>query len=149
MNGLPYENARSGASALSDIQTVLRRFGCSKFGHWEDYDGGTMTVQFEWSGKTIQLTASAKGYAAAWLKQNPWSSRRRSTREMWEQRALQKGQVAVYSILRDWVKAQVTAVETGLLSFEGVFLPHMLLTDGKTVLEHADRLQPLLEHKHH
>jgi hypothetical protein len=35
---------------------------------------------------------------------------------------LRQGDVAVNSILRDWIKGQVTAVECGILSFEVVFL---------------------------
>ena len=45
--------------------------------------------------------------------------------------------VAVYSILRDWIRGQVTAIETGILSFEGAFLGQILLSNGQTVLEHA------------
>ena len=38
-------------------------------------------------------------------------------------------------MLRDWVKAQVTAIESGILSFEAVFMPHMLTADGRTLIE--------------
>jgi hypothetical protein len=37
--------------------------------------------------------------------------------------ALQQGYLAVNSILRDWIKGQITAIETRILSFEAVFLP--------------------------
>ena len=37
--------------------------------------------------------------------------------------------------MRDWIKGQVTAVETGILSFEAVFMPHMMTADGRTLLE--------------
>lgn len=40
--------------------------------------------------------------------------------------------------LRDWIKGQVTAIETGVLTFEGAFLGQILLPSGKTVLEHAE-----------
>jgi hypothetical protein len=53
----------------------------------------------------------------------------------YERRALRVGQVAVYSILRDWIKGQVTAVEVGILSFEAAFLGQIMLRDGETVLE--------------
>ena len=42
---------------------------------------------------------------------------------------------AVNSILRDWVKAQMTAIETGIMSFEEVFLPHMLTHTGESVVQ--------------
>jgi hypothetical protein len=33
------------------------------------------------------------------------------------------------------MKGQVTAIECGILSFEAVFLPHMLTHDGRTVIK--------------
>jgi len=55
---------------------------------------------------------------------------------------LQQGHVAVNSILRDWIKGQVTAVECGILSFEAVFMPFMLTHDGRPVIERIDNLLP-------
>jgi len=141
---IPYENATSGKNAMNDIQKTLKTFGCNKFGSWEDFDTGTMTVQFEWDGRMVELKASASGYAAVWLKENPWTYRRQSTKQEWEQKARDKGAVAVYSILRDWIKAQVTAIETGLLTFEGVFMPHMLLPDGTRLVDRVDEVHKLL-----
>ena len=34
--------------------------------------------------------------------------------------------------------AKALAVEVGLLSFESAFLPHMLLENGRTVVEHVE-----------
>jgi len=137
---LPYQNAQSGERALAEIQGVLRTFGCSSFGSMLDFETGELIVQFKWRGRTVDLRASANGYAAAWLKQNPYTSRRRSTKQDWERKAQEIGSTAVYSILRDWIKAQVTAIETGLLSFEAVFMPHMLLPDGSRLIEAMPKL---------
>jgi hypothetical protein len=46
-----------------------------------------------------------------------------------------QGLVAVNSILRDWCKGQVTGVECGMMPFEAVFMAHMLLPDGRPLLE--------------
>jgi hypothetical protein len=129
---------------MEDIKKTLKRFGCNKFGQWDDYDTGTMTIQFEWQGRVVELKASASGYAAAWLEEHPWSTRIRCGEKEHKQKAIDKGRIAVYSILRDWVKAQVTAVETGLLTFEGVFMPHMLLPDGTRLLDRIDDVHKLL-----
>jgi hypothetical protein len=134
---LPYENATSGNNAINDIQKMLRAFGCTKFGTGEDFNTGELFVQFEHRGHMVNLKASAKGYAAAWLKEHPYSSRTKNTRTQHEARALQIGSVAVYSILRDWVKGQITAVEIGMMSFEAAFLSHMLLPNGRSVIEHV------------
>jgi hypothetical protein len=37
--------------------------------------------------------------------------------------------------LRDWIKGQVTAIECGILSFEAVFMPYMLTSDGRPLHE--------------
>jgi hypothetical protein len=49
-----------------------------------------------------------------------------------------QAQISTCSILRDWIKGQITAIEVGLLTFEGAFLGQILLPSGKTVLEHAE-----------
>ncbi len=132
---LPYENATSGKAAVGDMQKLLRGFGASSFGHMEDFNGGEVIVQFEWRERKVTIRASYKGYAAAWIRRHPWTDRMRGTKVDHERKALQIAQVAVYSILRDWIKGQVTAVEVGLLSFDGAFLGQILLRDGRTVLD--------------
>lgn len=134
---LPYENATSGDRAVQDMQKILQRFGCSKFGQMMDWDAGELLVQFEFRGTPVSVKASVNGYAAAWLKEHPFSPRSRGSKIDHERKAKQIAGVAVYSILRDWIKGQTTAVETGILSFEGAFLGQIMLTNGKTVLEHA------------
>jgi hypothetical protein len=134
---LPYENASSGSRALEDIQKVLTCFGCSKFGTMTDTENAEILVQFVYRGRQVQVKANAKGYAAAWLKENPYSDRMRVTRIEYERRALVQGQISIYSILRDWIKGQITAIECGMLTFEGAFLGQILLPTGRTVLETA------------
>lgn len=134
---LPYSEATSGDRAYLEIEKFLSQFGCSKFGRMTDFETGTTILQFEWNGRRCEIRASASGYAAAWLKENPWSYRRTGSREQWQKRALEKGQKAVPSILRDWIKGQITAVETGLLTFEDVFMPHMLLPNGQRFIDVA------------
>lgn len=141
---LPYESATSGDRAVQDMQKVLRAFGCGKFGHMMDYDKGELLVQFEYRGLPVSVKASISGYAAAWLKEHPWSSRIRRTKIEHERNAKTIGSIAVYSILRDWIKGQIMAIETGVLSFEGAFLGQILLPNGQTVFEQvtAQRLLP-------
>lgn len=130
---LPYSSATTGKNAIDDIRKVILAFGCTKFAPMEDFVEGKVSIQFEYRGRMVQVDASAKGYAAAWLKENPWSERRKATREQHERIALARGQIAVWSILRDWIKGQFTAIETGILTFDGAFLGQILLPDGRTV----------------
>jgi hypothetical protein len=143
---LPYENATSGGAALEDIRKLLTRFGCARFGTMTDTENGQLVVQFTWRGRDVTSTASYRGYAAAWLKEHPYSARTRGTRQQHEQKALKQAEISVCSILRDWIKGQVMAVETGVLTFEGAFLGQILLPNGRTVLEHAaESLLPSIE----
>lgn len=136
---LPYENATSGNNAINEIQKMLRGFGCQKFGTGEDFETGELFVQFEHHGRMVHLKASSKGYAAAWLRAHPYGPRIKGSRAEHEAKALKIGSVAVYSILRDWVKGQVTAIEIGMLSFEAAFLAHLMLPSGVTMIEHVER----------
>ena len=124
---------------MGDIEKTLKKFGCAKFGHMLDYDSCELRLQFEWQGRPVDFRASWRGYANAWLRENPWSSRRASSKQEWERKALEKGQVAVYSILRDWLKGQLTAVETGLPTFDEVFMPYVLLPSGLRVIDHVKK----------
>lgn len=135
---LPYENSTSGEKALGEIQKILRGFGCNKFGSMIDDSEGIILVQFEVNGRQAQVKASIKGYAAAWLREHPHSYRSKTTEAKHRQKAMEVASVAVYSILRDWIKGQITAIETGILSFEGAFLGNLMLPSGKTVLEHVE-----------
>lgn len=132
---LPYENTTAGDKALGEIQKILRSFGCSSFGSMIDDEAGEVLVQFKYRNTPVSVKASIKGYAAAWLKEHPYGGRTRCTRVQHERKALDIASVAVYSILRDWIKGQVTAIETGVLSFEGAFLGQIMLPSGRTVLD--------------
>lgn len=135
---LPYENATSGSGALDEIRKVLTRFGCSRFGTMTDNEVGELIVQFTYRGRDVTVKANYKGYAAAWLQEYPYNpSRHRRTKQQHEAKALDQAQISVCSVLRDWIKGQITAVEVGILTFEGAFLGQILLPSGKTVLEHA------------
>jgi len=136
MVSVPYENAVSGASARDEITRILRRFGCSSIGFMDDFDKHEVLLAFEHRGNRVQMRASAKGWAALYLKEHPYSSRMRKTRQQHEAWALNQGMTAISSVLRDWVKGQITAVECGIMTFGAVFMPHMLAPDGRPLLDH-------------
>lgn len=132
---LAYATATSGALALADLERVLQRYGCQAFGTLHDAEKGTTMVHFRWRGRTVQIEASWRGYAAALLRDQPWSNRRRGTRQEYEQRAAEQARISVCSVLRDWIKAQVTAIEAGILTFDVAFMPHMMLGDGQRLAD--------------
>lgn len=132
---VPYESATSGVRAREEITALLRRMGCESVGFMDDFDDHSVLLAFKHRGRHVQLKASAKGWAQMYLKVKPYGTRTRGTKSDYEAKALRQGLIAVNSILRDWVKGQVTAIECGMLSFEAVFVPHMLTNDGRLVIE--------------
>lgn len=134
---LPYSNTTAGNNALNAMEKTLAAFGCSAFGTMTDSEKGCMIVSFRWRDRMVSLEASWKGYAVAWQKEHPYTRNNQGTRAQHDQKALDKAKVAICSVLRDWVKGQVTAIECGVLSFEAAFMPHMLLKDGRRVLDAA------------
>lgn len=138
MVSVPYAGSRSGANARNEIRSILQRFGVSSVGFMEHFDSHKLTVAFEWRDRKVQLEASAAGWAALFLERNPWNSRRKVSEEEWREKALNQGLVAVNSILRDWIKGQITAVETGILQFDSVFFPYLLTPAGDTLHERIE-----------
>ncbi len=145
--GVPYASAKSGLAAREEITKLLSRFGCSSVGFMDDFAEHSVLLAFSHRGRAVQLRASAKGWAQMFLKENPYSSRRRQSKQNYEREAIEQGLIAINSILRDWVKGQLTAVECGILSFEAVFMPYMLTNDGRPLIERvlSEKLLPAPE----
>jgi len=136
---LPYQNASSGARAAEAIKKVLKSIGASSVAVMDEIDKAEVVVQFTLRGQPVMIRVPAKGYAAMWLRRNPYSYRMRISQADYERKALEKGHIAVYSMLRDWINGQVTAIEIGMFSFEGAFLGQIMLPTGETVWERVER----------
>jgi hypothetical protein len=132
---VPYASATTDKAARAEIMKILRQFGCEKIGFMDHDDEHAVELFFRHRGQQVRLKAPAKGWAQLWLNANPWNSRMRRDQHEYAQGALRQGLISVNSMIREWVKSQMTLVECGILSFETVFLPHMLTSDGRTVAE--------------
>lgn len=132
--GLPYETSTAKAP-LAELQRTLDKFGCTMFGTAKDTERGVTMVQFKWRGRNISIEASWKGYAAAWLKLHPYKGWDADGKARQHQKALAQAQRSVECCLRDWLKGQVTAIDCGVMSFEAAFMPHMLLPDGRRLID--------------
>jgi len=138
---LPYETATAGERALAELQRSLAKFGCQTFGTMTDNEKGATIVYFKWRDRQISLEASWKGYATALMRVHKWGRSH-------EQRALEQAKVSVCSVLRDWVKGQITAVECGVMSFEAAFMPHILLPSGERLIDRIEADKLLLPAPH-
>lgn len=142
---LPYENATAGERALQEIQRILAEFGCQAFGTMTDNERKCLVISFKWRDRMVSLEANWNGYAAALSKARPHTYRTGRTRANYDLKLLEQARISVCSVLRDWVKGQTTAIECGVLSFEAAFMPHMVLKDGRRVLEAAQQAKLLPE----
>lgn len=108
---VPVERSRA------EIEKVLARFGADQFG----YASGSAhaTVGFRVRGRVLRFDLPLPSGAQRTEKQHA-----QAVRSAW--RAL------VLSI-----KAKLTAVESGITSFEQEFMPYTVLPDGKTAAQHA------------
>lgn len=136
---LPYETATAGDKALIELQKALAKFGCQSFGTATDAERGMTIVHFKWRNQVVKLEASWKGYAAALMRDTKVAASNHDRRRRLEAEALEQAKKSVCSVLRDWTKAQITAVEAGVMSFEMAFMPHLLLKDGRRVIEAAQQ----------
>ena len=134
MKDVPYASATTGTKAREEISAVLRRFGCESVGFMDEWHEQEVLLAFRHRGRDVQLRASAKGWAQMYLKRHPWTDRMRTSKVDHERKALHQGHIAVNSVLRDWVRGKL-AIECGILSFEAVFMPHMLTVDGRPLIE--------------
>jgi hypothetical protein len=136
---IPYETSTAGDRALNQLQQTLAKFGCQSFGTMIDNEKGETIVQFKWRNRMVSLNASWHGYANALIK----------NKSMNREKAIAQAKISVCSVLRDWTKGQITAVECGVMSFETAFMPHMLLSTGERVIDRvkADNLLPAPEEK--
>ena len=69
----------------------------------DKFDKAEVVVAFTLRGQSVMFRVPAKGYAVKWLQRHPWNHRMRITRIDHERKALEKGQIAIYSILRDLI----------------------------------------------
>ena len=134
---IPYQHANTGMKARAEVNALLERFGCESVGWMDEFANQSVLLAFRWRGHDIQMRANAGGWAAMYLKEHPWTERRALGHAEYEAQVLRQGMIATNSILRDWVKGQITAIECGLIRFEHVFLAHILTHDGRTVGEVA------------
>jgi hypothetical protein len=130
---IPYAGATAGDKARVQTIKILHSLGCEQAGFMDDFEKQEVILYFKHRGRPVEIRASIKGYAQMYFKYHP-----RTRRED----ILAQGRIAVNSMLRDWVKGSVTAIESGILSFEAVFMPHMITNDGRPVLERMQDLLP-------
>lgn len=132
---LPYSNSSAGQAREKEIRQVLRSVGASAIGFMVDDDADLIIAQFRLQGREITVPVKPGAYAEAWLRENPHSTRMRSTLSQHKRKAREQAERASWAILADWIKAQAAMMAAGFFDADAAFLPHIHLPDGRRVGE--------------
>lgn len=132
---LPYADSKAGSSREAEIRAILRGVGASAVGFMVDDDADQIIVQFRLKGREITIPVRVGAYAEAWLRENPHTSRSRSTFAQYKQRARQQAYCASWAILHDMIKAQAAMIAAGFQDTDTAFLPHIRLPSGHRLVD--------------
>lgn len=132
---LPYSSSTAGQAREKEIRDTLRSVGASAVGFMVDDDADQIIAQFRLHGREITIPVRVGAYAEAWMRENPHSSRMRSTVTRHREKARQQAERAAWAILADWIKAQAAMMAAGFINTDTAFLPHIHLPDGRRVGE--------------
>lgn len=114
------------------IEALFKRYGVRAFS-MPQVDVGRFEVQFEHDGLRVRLPFSAQGLRDAMLEEQPWSSRRQSSRADYECRVGEQAEKAVWRHAAHYLKAVFEAIEYRILTFEQAFLHGFTDADGRTL----------------
>lgn len=132
---LPYASSTAGQAREKEIRDTLRSVGASAVGFMVDDDADQIIAQFRLHGREITIPVKVGAYEAAWLLENPHTTRMRSSAKQHREKARQQAERAAWAILADWIKAQAAMMAAGFLDTDAAFLPHIHLPDGRRVGE--------------
>lgn len=135
---LPYANSKANpAQAQERIRKTLMKFGVSRISFDEDFEKRIVIVKFTYKNFPITMPVDYGRLAEVYMKEDPWSYRKRGFKVDWEAQKREIAHRASYSLLDDYIKSMVTMVSMGISSFEEVFLSHFT---GPTGLRLGDVL---------
>ena len=115
-----------------EVEEVVRRFGADSF--VSGYEGRTAFIAFRAMGRMVRLTLAMPDPDDDAFTLTPAGRARDAgpAREAYEAECRRR-----WRALALLVKAKVTAVSDGVVTFEEEFLPHIVLADGSTVYQAA------------
>ena len=82
---LPYANSKADPlKAQMSIRKMLQKFGVDRIGFDEDFKNFTIVVYFTYNNFPISIPVNYKDLSEMYIKDDPWTHRRRCTQEEWE-----------------------------------------------------------------
>lgn len=136
MSKLPYANSKADpARAQKRIRETLMKFGVDRIGFEDNFKDLELTVRFVHKDFPVSLPVNYGKLAELYLEEDPWTHRKRYSRDDWERDKREVAYRAAYSMLEDYLKGLVTLVELEVFSFEEIFMPYFTDYQGRRIGE--------------
>ena len=130
--GVAYSGSKvSVARSQERIRKMFMRYGVEAFQFSEAPLHGALQVSFQWRGLNIRLPFSVEALTVALLADEPWSSRRRSTRDEYEAKLRHTASQTIWRHVENWLKAQFDAIDTGIIGFAEAFMGGVVDNQGR------------------
>jgi len=119
----------------SEIRDLVYRFGASKYAFIEDWDEGSVIINFMYREYPVEFRLRIDHLVSTRLETQPWNTKRRCSEEEYIRRTNEQAKKTGMRILLNHIKASLIAVEYGLINFEDVFLSNFVTRSGQTLGE--------------
>ncbi len=125
----------SVAQTKADIEAAMRRWGADGF--MSSWEGDISTVAFKYKGLEARISLAMPDRDSEEILFTPARRFMRGVEE--QKKAYEQAVRQRWRALLIYIKANLEAIDSGIISFEQAFLPHFVLNDGRTV---TDSLMP-------
>ncbi len=113
----------------------MRRWGADGF--MSSWEGTLSSIAFKYKGLEARITLAMPDRDSEEILYTPAKRLLRAVAE--QERAYDQAVRQRWRALLLYIKANLEAIDSGIISFEQAFLPHFVLVDGRTV---TDSLMP-------
>ena len=128
---LPYANSKADPlKAQMGIRKMLQKFGVDRVGFDEDFVNFTIVVYFTYNKFPVSIPINYKDLSEMYIEDDPWTHRRRCTKEEWEKDKREIAYRASFSMINDFLKGLITMIELGAFTFEEIFMSYFTDNNG-------------------
>jgi hypothetical protein len=138
--GVPYAGATTGLRAREEITRLLRGFGC-EIGFADKFDEHEVLLYFKSVGGRCICGHRPRDGRGCLSRRSHGATSITARNRSGSRPRLGRGPLLL-TRSSEIGKGQTTAIETGILSFEAVFMPYMLTADGRPLIERVSELLP-------
>ena len=143
----------------SELERLLRRYGCAGFGVQHDYENQRARVNFrvpdgpENDAPLIPVALELNLRAVydalhGQPKKRRWFEDKYITEfdpAGYDVKLMQQAERVAWRILKDWIEAQMALLDIEMVKMEEIFMPYIVDQKGQTLYEKLEQKQFLLE----